>query len=111
MATVDLQLVPEKQVQKIYDPANGVNATADPTTSLTARQPKWLAFEGLVASTVYTIQARIHPAGVWHDIATVDGTVNALAMVEFSDEPQNFIRVVRTTGTVDAVIYAQLLAG
>lgn len=111
MPIEDFSLVPEKVSVKIYDTTDSTHVAGDPNTSRTVHLPSHLAFEGLTAMTSFKVQARLHPNGAWHDLTTVDGSVNALAMVEFASEfPFNFVRVTRT-GADNAIIYAQLKAG
>ncbi len=91
-----------------YDPANGINKSADPNTSKVIRKPTYISISGMLDAnlTTVTVQIRVHKDDIWHDFLDIDKTVpNALVVFSAKDSP-NFCRVQRV-GTDDFIVYAQ----
>ena len=92
-----------------YDPANDINeggSGGDPETSLVIRRPTLLDVQGVDVSVTLEVQVKVGLASTYKLFATLAGSADNEFLVEFL-QPYNFLRIVRTAGSVDPVARAQ----
>lgn len=113
MAQVSINVKHHKPSILLYDSANvlalpgGPTVGADANTSIVSRYPASITVDGVPAGTVATIQVKLNEQETtWHDLGTVDGSVDANGIV-IMDVPFNFARVVRTSGAGDYLVFDQ----
>lgn len=94
----------DDNVVKLYDPANGVYGE-NVEASQPIRRPTYLSIDGMDDTSGFVVEARLHPDADWQEIDTIDTTA-AATLIQMDNSP-NFVRVRRTSGENDVVIYAQ----
>lgn len=79
---------------------NMIAGAGDGATQIseTANLASHISVSGVVATEIVTVEGKLHPDDVWHELDTVEGSTNTQKLITV-DPALNFVRCRQSTGT------------